>query len=207
MGRPCKCKVTGKPGDTDEYYCIVYKGKNCYFVNKKIGDKWLAEKEAKITEKAKIKAEKEAAEALKKKDDAFLVQIKDYIYLDTLNYQKGQPFPTIGMKTIKELHKFYSYETIWNTVKLSKPAIEFAMKYKDFKDDGQALRYVMAIIRNKIKEVWEAEERLKRQNEAFDETVDTSNKIPDTTDEYAEDFELKNPKQEVKDISQFFDFD
>lgn len=201
--RPCTCTVTGNPGDTDDFYRIRYGSQNYYFETKELGDNWLAEKEAKKAERERKRIEREAV----KKDNAFLAQIKDYIYLDMLNYQNDQPFPTMGTKLIKELHEFYTYETIWHTLELSKPAIEFAMKYKNFNNDFQAITYIMAIIRNKIKEVWEAEERLKRQNEAFDETVDTSNEIPDATDEYAEDFELKNPKQEVKDISQFFDFD
>ncbi len=84
----------------------------------------------------------------------------------------GQPMPTIVFRRLKNLD-FYSDEIIQETFDECRPDIEWAFKTKIFDNDSAKASYMMAIIQNRIAEVYRKE---KQRNER----------------RYREEYKLKN---------------
>lgn len=140
--------MTGEWGTTDKFY----KAPNGrYFKDQDAYDRWLISKEKKPKKKK--------------------VTYKDIInkVYDLLQYEEGQPFPRIIGRRIKELN-FYSYDVILKTFNECTPAIERAFRTKTFDSEIQRCNYMMAIISNRIVDVYResqrAEKAIQEQREA-----------------------------------------
>lgn len=105
---------------------------------------------------------------------------------DFLGYQKGQIFPGIVHKKLKDL-EFYGFECIYKTICKKENDILWALNHKDFRNDMGRIAYMFAIIDNNINDVYKsmrtAKKRLIMPSEAADyievanlESIGTSKK-------------------------------
>lgn len=98
-----------------------------------------------------------------------------------LGYDSGQPMPTIVFRKLKELD-FYSDEIIQETLEESRNAIEWAFNNKEFKDDSARACYMMAVVRNKIPEIYQRSKdnsKTKTKNKTaieLDTIIDSTNR-------------------------------
>lgn len=149
MARKVKCQITKEEGTSD----VFYKAPNGkYYKSQKLYETWLKEK----TDR-----------------EEFL----DMFATDFLGYKKGQVFPTVLCKRLKEL-EFYGYDVINQTVKKCKSSIEYALTHKDFASENGKISYIFAIIKNNINDVYKQiveEEKKPIVEHYIDETVDIDN--------------------------------
>jgi hypothetical protein len=124
MARTCKCQITHEIGDVNTF--IKIDGK--YYKSQEIYDEY-------------------------KKNANLHRIIVDTIVNDFLNYQKGQIFPTILTKKLKEL-EFYPNEVIFNTIKKNHDTIQYWMNTKDFNSDIGKISYIFAIIKGNINDIY-----------------------------------------------------
>lgn len=167
MARRVKCIVTGEYGTSDVF--IKRNGK--YFKNESIYLEY-------------------------KKQNEYWVKIIEKFCYEFLGYSKGQPFPTILPKRLKELD-FYDNETIYNTICENEANIIYSLNTKEFNSDYSKICYVMAIIRNNIAQMW------KKNMIARNEAKKAYQPIPSNT--YLSLSDIQNPKQKVKDISKYLE--
>lgn len=165
MAYKVRCAVTGEYGTSDTF--IKRDGR--YFKNEEIYNEY------------KIQSE------------YWIKCIEKFCY-DFLDYKKGQPFPTILPKRLKEL-SFYDNETIYRTMCDCEEIIQKSISDKIFDSDYQKISYIMAIIRNRIAKVWKIVRQEQRDAKR--------NYQPIPSNIYASLSEIQNPKQNVKDISRF----
>ena len=149
MARKVKCQITKEEGTSD----VFYKAPNGkYYKSQKLYEAWLKEK---------IDRE----------------EFLDMFATDFLGYKKGQVFPTVLCKRLKEL-EFYGYDVINQTVKKCKSSIEYALTHKDFASENGKISYIFAIIKNNINDVYKQiveEEKKPIVEHCIDETVDIDN--------------------------------
>ena len=148
MSRKVRCRITGEYGLSDEFVKIDGK----YYKSKKLYDTWFKEK-----------ADREA----------FI----EMFATEFLGYGKGQVFPTILCKKLKEL-EFYGFDVINKTVKKCQSSIEYAITYKDFNNDSAKISYIFAIIKNNINDVYKQivkENNASKVEHFIDDTVDIEN--------------------------------
>ena len=79
--------------------------------------------------------------------------------------------PTIVFRRLKELD-FYSDEIIQQTLDENAGTIQWAMQNKNFNDDCGMASYLMAIVRNKIKAVYDREKNKTRKTAREDSRLD-----------------------------------
>lgn len=142
--RKCKCQITKEIGTTDIFYKVNENGKNKYYKNKKIYDKYM-----------------------KQKNDRDI--LLKYIALEILDYQEKQIVPTILLKKIKELNEFYEYEVIYEAFKEKKDTLKYWINLDGkFNSEYQKVSYMMAIINNSINDIYERwkikQQRLQKEN-------------------------------------------
>ena len=143
------CVATGVKGSANDFYKAP-NGK--YFQNESVYQAWL---EGRRKEKASQNKQKQydkpgrTSESYKKLCDTIA---------DFLGYERGghQPMPTVVFRRLKELD-FYSDEIIQQTFDENADAIQWAMQNKKFEGDLGKANYMMAIVRNKIAEVYRRE--------------------------------------------------
>lgn len=171
IGRKVRCRVTGEYGLSDEFVKIDGK----YYKSQKVYDVWNKENE----------------------DRKRVIEI---ISFDFLGYRKGQVFPTILTKKLKEL-EFYGYDVIFKTIEKCRSSIEYSTSTKTFKNDVNKISYIMAIITNNINDVYK--EHLREEKIAEKQQNQTGN--IDVIDEQS----IMNigSKQKAKDISSFLEDD
>ena len=114
-----------------------------------------------------------------------------------LGYEKGQVFPTLLCKKLKELD-FYNFNIINKTVEKCRPSIEYALQ-KDFKSELAKISYIFAIIKNNINDVYKdclREEKVEKKQQAQTTNLDL-------VDEQS----MMNigSKKKAKDISDFLE--
>lgn len=173
--RKVKCMATGQIGTNTEFF----KAPNGrYFKSEEIYESWMEGRRKAHSKPAVPRYEKpgRTAESYKKLCDTIA---------DLIGYVPGgQPMPTVVFRRLKELD-FYSDEIIQETFDDCRPDIEWAFKTKVFDGDSVKASYMMAIIRNRIAEIYRREKRrnelryreeykLKNEND-FDEMVDLEN--------------------------------
>lgn len=117
-----------------------------------------------------------------------------------MGYIPGMVFPTCVTQSLKEF-SFYGDDIVLETLERNRDSVEHAMRTKTFDGDMQRARYLMAIIRNHINDVYM--ESQKRQRSQIQEPAENS--IPEVSTE----FEMQNIGCAVKgkDISDFLDLD
>lgn len=124
MGRAVKCYVTNEVGSSETFFQSTVSGVKKYFKSKDIYNKWLREKQDK----------KEAC--------AIILEILGFEHSAILN------------KEITLLNNSYSYDIILLTVQKSKEVIDWAVNKKlTDSNEFQKVKYLMAIIKNKINDV------------------------------------------------------
>lgn len=158
------CMATGVKGPRDQYYKAPNKR---YFQSEAVYQAWLAgrRKEKALKNKPKhYDKPGRTPESYKKLCDTIA---------DFLGYERGgaQPMPTIVFRRLKELD-FYSDEIIQQTLDESADAVQWAMQNKNFEDDAGAASYLMAIVRNKIKGVYDREKNKTRKTAIEDSRPD-----------------------------------
>lgn len=127
------CAVTKEKGTEDTFY-------------KAPDDKWYKSKE--IYEEYKFQT------------DCWKEILRRFeVYLD---YEKGQPFPTLLTRKLKEL-KFYTNEVILETIKENEKSILWAIENKNFSSSQNKIFYIFAILSNNIADV---NKRIKNERKA-----------------------------------------
>ena len=162
MARKVRCAVTREYGTSDTFIKIG----NKYYKSQQIYDEY---------EKEKVYRQK----------------ILDMISVDFLDYSPGQTFPTLIVKQLKQLD-FYSKEVIYQTFLKCYDNIMYYLKNKDFKDDCAKIRYIFAIIKNNINDVYKADK------------IQKARKIEESQHEFA-DIERAGIIQKGKDISKWLE--
>lgn len=165
MARKVRCMITGEYGTSDTF--VNHDGR--YFKNESVYEEYKFQSE-------------------------YWVKIIEKFCFEYLGYEKGQPFPTILPKRIKQLD-FYDNETIYRTMLACDNDIHYAIENKNFDTDYAKIGYIMAILTNRIAKVWKVV--MRERNEA----KKAYQPIPSSC--YASLAEIQNPKQTVKDISRF----
>lgn len=167
MAYKVKCAVTGEWGTSDKFV----KHGNRYYKDEKVYEEYVTQNE-------------------------FWKKMIDKFCYDFLDYQEGQPFPTILTKRLKELD-FYDNETLYRTMCDEKveEGIAWATQNIKFDNDYMKISYIMAIIRNNVARIWKIviKER-KADNRPY---------MPIPSSLYSSLQDIQNPKQKVKDISKF----
>lgn len=130
MARKCKCAITGETGTTDTFVKIGTK----YYKNREIYEASQKEKES-------------------------YKRLIDYICREFLGYGKGQPFPSVLPKKIKEL-SFYNNDIILQTFKECSSDIHYWLEQKQFSNEYGMISYLFAIVKSRIAEVAKKEKRL-----------------------------------------------
>ena len=149
MARRVVCKITKEHGFSDEF--VKIEGK--YYKSQKIYDDWFNNKIAR---------------------EEFIRMFAT----EFLNYKKGQVFPTILCKKLKEL-EFYGFDVINETVKRCRSDIDYVLTHKDFGNkDSLKISYIFGIIKNNINDVYKEivkENNAPKVEHFIDDTVDIEN--------------------------------
>jgi hypothetical protein len=80
-------------------------------------------------------------------------------FVDLLGYYNTAQFPTILPKEIKELHNTFTYKVMLKTFNRCLKNIQYALNNKNFTTEYGKIKYILAIIKNKINEVNKEEQR------------------------------------------------
>lgn len=124
MGRRVRCAITKEYGNSDEFIKIG----NKYYKSQEVYD-------------------------IDHKQKSLWNGIIRFICEDLLGYQKGQVYPTLINRKLKELD-FYDREVILKTFQLKKDDILYQLNQDGkFKDDNGRIFYMFAIINNCINDV------------------------------------------------------
>lgn len=78
-----------------------------------------------------------------------------------MGYSPGMVFPTVITRFLKEF-SFYGPDVILETLKQNQSALEFAMRTRNFKSDYHRASYLVAILKNKINDVYKDMRRLEQ---------------------------------------------
>lgn len=92
-----------------------------------------------------------------------------------LGYIKGQKFPTVVAKKLKE-YEPYGYDTVYQTILGKKQIIYNAISNKDFTSDYNKTSYIMAIITNSINDFYKLK-KSKEISKHIDESVATTEEV------------------------------
>jgi len=81
-----------------------------------------------------------------------------------LGYTKGQKFPTIVAKRLKE-YEAYGYEVVLQTITEKRQIIINSISTKDFTSEYNKTSYIMAIITNSINDIYKRQQnKIKQQH-------------------------------------------
>lgn len=94
---------------------------------------------------------------------------------DILGYIKGQKFPTIVAKKIKE-YEVYGYDTVLRTILDKKQTILYNLCNKTFASEYNKVSYIMAIITNSINDVYKRK-KAEEKDTRIDESVVTMEEV------------------------------
>lgn len=90
---------------------------------------------------------------------------------DLLGYNSGQKISTLFFKRLKEWREGYDYNTIGKAVEMSKNAIEFALRTKNFNNETARVMYISAIIQNNLNDalnITKLEKKVKQKSKSQD---------------------------------------
>jgi len=146
MARKVKCAVTNEYGTSD----IFYKAENGkYYQSEEIYEKFKFENKCRI-----------------------LILDK---FVDIMGYNNTVQFPTILPKEIKNLHINFDYCIILKTFNKCLQNIKYALEHKRFTNEFGKIKYIFAIIKNKINEVAREESNKKKYDQTQDINIDIMN--------------------------------
>jgi len=134
MPRRVKCQATGEYGTSD--FFIKIGGK--YYKSQEIYD----ENERKKKERNKTFG---------------------YFKYNFLKLDKKQHLPTIVYKEVNNINS-YGFDIINATIEENMDSIMYALSHKDFNSEVGKVRYVMAIIKNNINDIYKKEQRLNKSS-------------------------------------------
>lgn len=169
IGRPCKCWATKEKGNSDDFF--------------------------KAPDGHYYKSEEIYNES-RKEIDAYN-EVVNLLYVDYLGYEPKQPFSSYGVKEISKLRKFYGAVTILHTFEECKDALEWANMSKHFDTEFSHINYLLAIIKNKIKDVYDREERNRKKMEVAE------SKVFEVIEDIDVNYDVDPHK--AKDISEFLE--
>lgn len=90
-------------------------------------------------------------------------KVIDYICDEFLNYQKGQVFPGLLIKKLKELD-FYSYDVIMQTLENKTEDIHYWLNKKNIDSDNGKIAYLFGIVKGCINEELKKYNRNEKRN-------------------------------------------
>ena len=149
MARKVRCKICKNHGDTESFYKVsISDGKNGYYCSKEEYENY----------QDNIRKQKE---------------LKEYVASEILNYDEGQIVPPIMVKKLHDLNKFYDWEVIHETFKVSKENINYWNSVKNFESEFGKISYIMKIIEGNINDVYKSwkykkQQKLKQENNLVD---------------------------------------
>ena len=133
MARNVKCSISGEYGKSDVFIKIG----NRYYKTQEIYD-------------------------IDEKNKNIRKEIIDYLCIEFLDYQNGQPFPPILPRKLKEL-EFYDNEIILEAFRQKHKDIRYWLDNKKFDNDTGRVSYIFAIIKNSIADIKRQFDYSKRQ--------------------------------------------
>lgn len=164
MARKVKCALTKESGTSD----VFYKAENGkYYKSKEIYDTWHLD----------VQKRTQARNLL----------------LEYMDWQEGEPFPTLLTKKLKELD-YYSGQVVLDTVRKCASSLEWAIKNKNFLSTTSKIHYVFAIISNNIADVNKQANEMKSVKEPSEKSAE---KYVGAIDDSQE----TQAKPQVKDLS------
>lgn len=105
-------------------------------------------------------------------------KVIDYICDEFLNYQKGQVFPGLLIKKLKELD-FYSYDVILQTLENKTEDIHYWLNRKNIDTDNGKIAYLFGIVKgcinDELKKYNRNEKRVIAEDRSLIETADIEN--------------------------------
>lgn len=168
MGRKVRCAVTKEYGDSEEFVKIDGK----YYKSQAIYDVVHREK-------------------------ALWNEIIRLICEDLLGYSKGQVFPSLITRKLKE-YEFYDREVILETFELKKKDILYQLNQDGkFDDDNGKIFYMFAIIKSSINDVLKQHKRKEKQE----------NSTESLSIENISDITIQNNNTGGRDISRWLEED
>lgn len=117
---------------------------------------------------------------------------------EILGYQKGQVFPTVVHKKLKEL-EFYGYRCVYETILRQRKTIQWYMENKDFDSDYNRIAYMFAIIKNNINDVYRDMKKLADEKHRRAKKVNAL--------DIADPMEVENAGTVAKNISKWLEDD
>lgn len=183
--RIVKCLATKEVGLKENFYLAP---NHKYFKSEEIYKEWL------LNRAKKRHVNPEALDPNKRKKDVRKATLE--LLCDYIGYKKGEPFPAVMIKKIKEL-EFYSDDIIYLTAKKCKNTILWAFVSKKFASTTEKVLYMMAIIRNAIGDVYKEELKKEKLLEA---DASQNEKIPEITELEIESLGVSKQKNDVSDF-------
>lgn len=130
MARRCKCQVCGNWGTTDTFYKVEKGSRNLYYCSEEEYLNW-------------------------KKEDNTRIELLRYICNEIWHYDDYRMLPRVLQKQINKMSEVYNYEVILLTVQEHKDTLKYWMNLEGkFNNEYGKSSYMMAIIKNKINEVY-----------------------------------------------------
>lgn len=165
--RKVKCCATGEYGFNDEFYRAP---NGRYFKTEETYAEYIQKKETRKALRDEKRNQKAQHEPLRREKSASRRLVMDEL-MDIFGYVPGQVFPISVPKRLKEL-EFYGNEIILETIKRCRKDIDFAIADKNFPNEYVKTSYVMAIIKNRINDVYAEQTRKQKANEVEPAPVD-----------------------------------
>lgn len=116
-----------------------------------------------------------------------------------LGYTKGQKFPTIVAKKLKE-YETYGYDTVYQTILGKEQDIYNAISNKDFASEYNKTSYIMAIITNSINDFYKKKQSVESSKQVGRSTI-TMEEIKSIPTSISNNTSTSN--NNVHDISRF----
>lgn len=208
MTRKVTCKKCKNKGLSSEMYKIPL-NIECtrfeYYCNEREYYELKAEIEKKKLEKEVKRLEKEIMLEEKRKRTEEYNDLMDYVMNDLLEYEKGMVFPTILVKRIQELAKFYSYILIKQAFYKNSDTIKWVMKTKTDWKEYNKMAYIMKVVEGNINDIYKDDKETKAVRERIEKEMQSreSQIEAEAYNDFVE--EVKYVKKETKNIQSFLD--
>ena len=210
MSRQVTCKYCKSKGSSLEMYKIptniectrfeYYCDENEYKQLKDVLEQKKLLKEAKKLEKELMLAEK------KKRTEEYNDLMK-YVMQELLEYEKGMVFPTILVKRIQELAKFYSYILIKQAFYKNSDTIKWALKTYSHFTEYQMMSYIMKVVEGNINDLYKQNKEHDKVRERIEKEMKSKESKIDAEIYHEVVEEVKYVKKENKSIQSFLDDD
>lgn len=205
MARKVKCAHCGKHGRSGEFHGVPKddsRKRFTYYCSEDEYNLHEKEQEEKRVAKEVLFIEKELKRLEKEKETKKYKDLIEFIMSEIYHYEEGMIFPSSLIKRIKKLREFYDYDIIKEAFTVSYDSIMWAMSNREFTNEYNKTSYIMAIVENKINDVYL---EVKRKKEQDKKAVQLEDKVDLSLFNDFADVNNAPSKSKSKDISAFLD--